>query len=837
MDVDTAVVFGRFTLLPARRQLLVDGQPAAIGSRAFDLLQALIERRDRSVAKDELLDVVWPDVIVEEANLHVQISALRKVLGPAAIATLPGRGYRFVAPLDLPASVPPTVAPAPESTLPAPGTALIGRDDALRALIEQVCVHQLVTITGPGGIGKTRLAVALAGALATHFADGVAWVELAAIRDASLVISTVAQALRLGFPDGADGQRLARALQGRAMLVVLDNAEHVLDAVGELVQVLRKAALQVHVLLTSQEALHVQGEQVFALEPLSLPAPQEAPDDSFGAIRLFVERAHAADRRFVLDANNAPSVADICRRLDGLPLAIELAAARVPLLGVHGLRERLERQLDLLTRGARDAIPRHQTLRSALAWSHSLLEPIEMRVLRRLGVFVGGFTLELAQAVAADTTADEWAVLDALGGLIDKSLVTVDVGEPVRYRLLETMRIFALERLDEAGERAQVEQLHARAVAALFERVDEERFGDVGRATASDVTRQLQPEVDNAGVALDWAIRNEDAPLTATLAGSAAAVFHAAGRVQEILPVLRSCLPRLADAPANAQVNVLWRLGALGLFGAIPHEQLQHLKLEAVAAARRLGLRRRLQVSLSALGFTLARRGDTEAARKVIMELQSLERTDDPVYVRALALSVPMMLAQHLDDVDAVIDSLGRQRALLLGAPDELVPLLTCEANLAMHLNAIGSYEEASRLALAWLARPNLPRTFVQVPCAAAYALSCLGRVAEARDVIALRKREIAATPISAFSGEALAMMCLADARLDDAVRIDAALEQRTANNGGTSHPLTRAFRERLAAAVDVAGVTTLDVERWRREGTLLSDAAAVDLALRSGPH
>jgi len=829
---DPVVAFGRFELVPSRRQLLVNGQPVAIGARAFDLLHALVERRERTVSKNELLDLVWPDVAVEEANLPVQISALRKLLGAAAIATVPGRGYRFVAPTHQDSAVPRSPVAA-RPLLPAHGPPPIGRDDALRVLAELVRSHTLVTLTGPGGIGKTRLALAAAHTLSQAWPDGAAWVELADVLTDAQVAPAVAQALQLDFPGPPGGVQLAGALKGRAMLLVLDNGEHVLQAVIEVVKALRSTATLVHVLLTSQETLRIPGEQVFSVPPLDLPALGEPANETFGAIRLFVERARAADRRFVLDASNASAVAEVCRRLDGLPLAIELAAARVPLLGARGLRDRLAHQFDLLTRGARDAMPRHQTLRGTLAWSYSLLDDAEQTVLRRVGVFVGGFTLELAQAVAGDEAMDGWSVLEALGGLIDKSLVSVDSGEPVRYRLLETMRAFALERLAEVGEIPAIEERHARAVAALFERVDESRFGDAGTAGAAEVTRLLLPEIDNARAALAWSLRTNAGSLTAQLAGSGAAVFHAAGLVHEILPLLRASLPHLSQAPPSAQVNVLLRLGGLGLFGAVPHDELQKLKLDAVTVARRHGLRRRLQISLAALGFTLARRGDVPAASEVVAELEAIERSDDPAYVRVLALSISMMLAQHRDDIQAVVDVLGQQRTLLLGAPDEVVGLRTVESNLILYLNVLGRYAEAARLGLTVLARPELPRSFVLVPCATAYALASLGRIDEARRVVAERRRDIAASPITAFSGEALAMLCLAGQRLDDAVRIDAAIQQRAAANSGPDHPLTRAFRAHLAEAVETSGIPPADVERWRREGTLLNDAAAVNLALR----
>ncbi|HWL75253.1 MAG TPA: AAA family ATPase, partial [Burkholderiaceae bacterium] len=434
------------------------------------------------------------------------------MLGPDVIATVPGRGYRFVAPLDNEsASVTPRKASpsAHNKALPAHPLPLIGRDEELSELARYVSSQTLVTITGAGGMGKTRLALAVASLLADQWRDGVAWVEAASVFDPMQLLAAVAQAARVTLAGAHSADKIAVALQSHSMLLVIDNCEHLLEAARLLVQALRREAPSVHILLTSQAALRIQGEQIFTLQPLALPRANDAPDERFGALQLFAERARAVDRRFVLDASNGPVVADICRQLDGLPLAIELAAARVNLLGVHGLRDRLSNRLQLLTTGSHDVPQRHQTLRAALEWSHSFLGPAEQAVLRRLGVFVGGFTLDLAQQVAADGESgslDSWAVLDALGTLVDRSLVSVDAGEPVRYRLLETMRVFALEQLATAGETAALRARHARVLADLFATIDESRFGDNGKASASEVAQRLQPEIDNARAALDWAV-------------------------------------------------------------------------------------------------------------------------------------------------------------------------------------------------------------------------------------------------------------------------------------------------------------------------------------------
>jgi predicted ATPase/DNA-binding winged helix-turn-helix (wHTH) protein len=474
--------FGRAEVRPSERQLLIDGRPVGLGARAFDLLLALVERRDRIVAKNELLDSVWPGLVVEENNLQVQISSLRKALGPQAIATIPGRGYRFTAALDFEAvSQPDATAPrstsapeatdahaAPLSNLPAELAPLYGRAEdlpALRALIE---LHKLVTVVGAGGIGKTALAQALAHQLRGSFDDGVWLVELTPVADASLVATTVAGVVRVEL--GADAQTLAKALSTSRMLIVLDNCEHLVHAAAELAAALQRAAPNVRLLATSQEPLKVAQEHVYRLGPLALPT--EAGVESArqaGAVALFEARAQAADPRFALTEHNIAAVVDICRHLDGIALAIELAAARVPLLGVDGLRARLDERFSVLKGGARLALKRHQTLRAALDWSHGLLTQDEQTVFRRLAVFAGSFGLDSAQRVAADDRIDEWAVLDHLAALVDKSLVVAEMGEAPRYRLLETSRAFAMEKVQQADETDAVHRSHAEAVLAVFE--------------------------------------------------------------------------------------------------------------------------------------------------------------------------------------------------------------------------------------------------------------------------------------------------------------------------------------------------------------------------------
>ena len=422
-----------------------------MGARAFDLLVALSDRPGALITKDELLAAVWPGLVVEENNLQVQVSTLRKILGPGALATIPGRGYRFNLPVAAAdAFVPARAATssgtsagdasehgiASSSNLPLRSPRLYGRDADLATIVTLLREHAVVTITGSGGIGKTRLAQAIAMHVTaerpTAYPDGVWWIELAALTDGALVPSTIAEVMGARV-EGERPTALALQVQlaAKRALLVLDNCEHLADAVATLIDPDQGRRAALGILVTSQETLRATDEHVYRLGGLAVPdVAALSADANSGALELFDARATAADPRFAITAANRPAVIEICRRLDGIPLAIELAVARVALLGVEGLRARLHERFNLLTGGARMVLRRHQTLRATLEWSHALLTADEQTVFRRLSVFAGGFTLEAAQHVASDDRIDPWTTLDHLGALVDKSLVLAE-GESI----------------------------------------------------------------------------------------------------------------------------------------------------------------------------------------------------------------------------------------------------------------------------------------------------------------------------------------------------------------------------------------------------------------------
>src|SRR6266481_3025954 len=435
-----AISFGPYRLLAAQRLLLEGDQPVRLGSRAFDILAALVERAGEVVGKEQLIARAWPQTFVEEANLKIQVSALRRALGDGQggnryVITVPGRGYNFVAPVrreeTLRAAPPPTVASAVMHNLPFAATRMIGREEAVAALVSRLSRQRLVTIVGPGGIGKTTVALAVAERVTTNYEHGVWQVDLAPLGDSRLVPSAVATVLGLEILTEDPRVALVAALRDNRMLLLLDNCEHVIEAVASLAVALLGGARGVSILATSREPLGVAGEYEYRLAPLGSPQPSSrltaAEAAAFPAVQLFVERVTAIVEDFALTDANAPLVVEICRRLDGLPLAIEFAAPRVEVMGVEGLAARLDDSLALLGARHRAVVPRHRTMRAVVDWSYGLLSEDEQRFFRALGIFAGGFTVEAAAAVAMDAATTGIDAIDRLADLVAKSLVVADV--------------------------------------------------------------------------------------------------------------------------------------------------------------------------------------------------------------------------------------------------------------------------------------------------------------------------------------------------------------------------------------------------------------------------
>jgi predicted ATPase/DNA-binding winged helix-turn-helix (wHTH) protein len=688
--------FQDFELNPDQRRLMVRGQAAHIGARAYDLLMALVERSDRVVSKDELLDVVWPKLVVEENNLQVHIHALRKMLGPTAITTVPGRGYRFTAERTQAAGAPrierrrATTPPAEElsttrkldaqpGNLPDYLPELYGREDAVRAVCGLLETERLVTISGAGGIGKTRLAQTVSNELRQHYPHGVWMIELAWVNDASLLESLVAQALGIMLPGHkAALDELADALRSQSVLLVLDNCEHVIDAVGTLAFQLLRTAPSLRMLVTSQELLRVAGEQVYKLAPLAIPVERDLQRAAeFGAVRLFVERARSLDRRFELNERNVDAVIDICAQLDGIPLAIELAAARIPLLGVYGVLDRLGERFRMLTGGARVSLRRHQTLRAALDWSHHLLKPDEQKVFRRLGVFSGGFVVDGAQLVASDDGINEWAVLDHLSTLVDKSLVLVDDGERPRYRLLESARAYALERLAEAGETDTLLRRHAHATGTLCERAVRSRDID-----------WLWAEMNNVRAAYAWARGDEgDDTLAVSLTTSSSMVLAVAGLVSEGMQRLLEVEPLVTTATPPALAAQYWQwLGRGGIDGRLPTSRCIEALQRAEAMFRSLHNVRHLHACLRMRAEALVASEDLAGARAALHEAQGLESNGCTATDRLRRLRVQGLLCVAEARHEEALAMYGMAYDMAVSAQAERYVLILLADMAAVHL-------------------------------------------------------------------------------------------------------------------------------------------------------
>ena len=456
-----------------RQRLILDGdRPLRMGGRALDILQVLVQRAGNVVSKDELIALVWPTSVVEEINLRVHIAALRRALGDGQdgqryIVNIPLRGYSFIAAVQrVPASTLASIETVqkPQHNLPARLSPVIGRDSLVGSLVRQLPVRRLMTLTGPGGIGKTTVALRVAELLLQHYQDGVWLVDLAVIDDPAQVVDHLTRALELGV-----GTTLETWAQRHALLV-LDNCEHLLERCRTLVEDLLMAAPRLSILVTSREPLQAQGETVQRLPPLAVPPASAlhsvAEAMGYSAVQLFVNRARARQQGFVLREQDLKVVREICRRLDGLPLAIELAAAQIDALALVGLQAQLGNCFQLLTQGRRTAVPRHQTLKAALDWSYEQLSPLEQTVLQRLSVFKMAFTLDAAIGVISCAALLPARLIEGVESLALKSLLSLEQGGGLaRYRFLNTTRTYALEKLEGSGELRTVEMRYARYIS------------------------------------------------------------------------------------------------------------------------------------------------------------------------------------------------------------------------------------------------------------------------------------------------------------------------------------------------------------------------------------
>ncbi len=731
---------------PLRVRMAVHAGAAERGGGTY--LGPTLNRTARLQALAAGGQVLCSQAAAELARDHLPAGATLLDLGEHRLADLsrPERVYQVVHP-DLPASFPPLRSPETHRhNLPLTLSSFVGRNRELDQLDRLLAGSRLLTLTGVGGTGKTRTALQLAARNLERFPDGAWLVDLSRVRDATLMAAEVAKAL--GMLSGAPSQEstaleewLGECLVARRLLLVIDNCEHLVEATSRLAHLLLSRAPDITILATSREMLGLPGEVVFPLPPLSLPgADVTRPEDlaASDAVSLFCERAQAAQPGFGLSDANAAAVAQICRRLDGIPLALELAAARLRVLGAQQVAQRLDQRFQLLTDAGRSAVGRHQTLRAAIDWSYDLLPPSEQVALRRLSVFPGSFDLEAAEAVVGDMPAEPglgFPVLDLISRLVEKSLVMADAGDVVRYRLLETLRDYGVGRLAEAGETEETQRRHRDFFLALAD--------DWWKQTGGPSFRWTEPwrrggeiEQDNFRAALEWSIgRGEHTPAIRMLAALWLYWWYA-GHVD-----VRNWLERAvagADMEDPLRLHVLLAL-ALKVEEDGDGPRAVALARQALDIAEGLGNSDGVALSRVVLGVRLLGTGQRDEAQQVL-ERALVDRSGEgaPPGVGfahhdlgwiAMAEGDPLRAKRHFEQaLEGVRD-----------APDGTSLMVHCQAALAPVAALTGEPERAQALAAEAVGHArllHLRRVLVMALVRAAETAVMTGDHEEARNLV-----------------------------------------------------------------------------------------------------
>ena len=647
MRAEEVLSFGPFRLSSAGRILYRDDKPVPLGSRALDILIALVERAGETVSRRDLMNQVWPDLLVEDANLRVHVTNLRKALldgrdGARYVTNVPGRGYCFVAPVKRILAPQSQANPGlrhssvPPCNLPPRLERMVGRDETVLELSRLLLEHRFVSVVGAGGLGKTTVATAVCHSLLHRFDGAVHFVDLSAISDGSLVGNAVESVLGLSTGSQDCLESLVSVLAGKQTMLVLDNCEHVIDRVAPLAEKIFASVSDVFILATSRETLRVEDEHVYLLHPLDAPpAGLDLTADrvvGWPAAQLFMERAAAGGYRLQLSDDEAPAVASICRQLDGLALAIELVASRVGAYGIQGTADLLENRFKLLWEGRRSALPRHQTMRALLDWSYHLLSEHERRVLCRLSVFAGLFPPDAAQGVVADEAVSEQDAAEALAGLIDKSLIEVSaVGSKIYYRLLNTTRSYAMLKIEATGERDIVAGRHA-----LY-------YRDMLRSRSiCDVDRQepasYRLHMGNIRAALEWCFSHGgDNKIGGELAVGAAPLFLRMSLLSECRHWCEHALAALEDSDRGGVPELVLRryLTVSIMFTRGEPEDIRHALQRGLDLAETVGTSEDRLYFNAGLHLFLIRgaefSGAAEAAERSAVLAADLDRVDAKV--------------------------------------------------------------------------------------------------------------------------------------------------------------------------------------------------------------
>ncbi|MCC8953265.1 winged helix-turn-helix domain-containing protein [Bradyrhizobium sp. Pear77] len=652
-----AISFGQFRLFPNARRLEKDGTPISIGGRALDILTYLAERPGVVVDKRELLKQVWADVNVDEGSLRFHITTLRKAIGDGAdgtryVVNVPGRGYCFTPSLShvksshaLPVDVVKPVHP-----LPAPPAKMVGRTDAIEKISADLSLHRFVSIVGPGGIGKTSVAIAVAHGQLQAFKGQVFFIDFGALRDASLVPSAIASTLGLKVSSEDPLPGLLAFLQGRRILLIFDSCEHVVDTLTPLAERMIGELPDLHVLATTRESFRAENERIYRLFPLVCPPPQDsirvADLLAYPAAQLFVERVAATLGEFRLAEEEAPLVAEICQRLEGIALAIELAAGRVQTYGIMGTASLLNSRFSLLWRGRRTAIPRHQTLSAALGWSYDLLSPAESATLRGLSVFVGPFTLAAARAVVPTDELNESEVVEAIASLLSKSLLATLSERPSKFRLLDTTRAFVVEKLAESGGADRAARAHAEYFRNLLNEISAKSTGqqsDGGFLAHAD-------QVPNVRAALNWSFSDRgDRATGIDLAATAAQFFLELSLLTECYDWTQKAIQALQGASKGGrqEMELQAALGTSAMFTQGNTEAVRTAFTRSLHLAEQLGDRNWQFWLLRVLHIYYTRIGDFQGTQRASQQGEAVAKVlADP----SSTLNVEWMLggAHHL---------------------------------------------------------------------------------------------------------------------------------------------------------------------------------------------
>ena len=829
--------FASFVLDVGQGLLRRDGAEIALRPKPLALLAYLVANAGRVVGKDELLDALWPRVVVTEDSLTRCISEVRTALGegaPSAIRTLSRRGYLFTLPVAN-LNVEPAAGRRERDLTTASQREPVGRADDLARLRGLLDARRTITLVGPGGVGKSCLARWLLQERESLFAHGAGWVDLSAIADADLLPSAIGTALGLPTAAGAPLAALLAALQPLSLLIVLDNVERLAAAVAPVVQAIHDAAAHVSVLVTSQVPLQIDAEIAYRLEPLDVPDADAARAAAMqsGALQLFIHRATAADARFALDDHGIDRAAGICRRLGGLPLSIELVASRAPTLGLSALEAMLDERLLVLSNRRRDAPVRQQSLQAALEWSYGLLDEECRRVLRHLSVFSGSFELAAAEAVAdsGPPTADH--MVDCVDVLVDHSLLASERGPVVRYRLLETTRAFATARLAEAGERDAAEARHA----AYFRRRLEDAYETFfrGPRSAWQWRNNALADLDDGRAALSWAATHGDGVTALSLATSLAFVVSSEQPLQRrrfleaAAPFVDEAMPPLLRARHAIET-------AYDLAASRPALALQHA-LPAVDALRSAGDMTGLYRALGIVIYCDPIVANP-AQHAAFAELRAIEQHDWPPVLLASGAHAAACWYSARGEFESAIERRRAAYALYTQA-DHPWQALVAQANMLDSLLAAGRLDAAIACGEALEAQLQRTRRLAALPAARlnlAGALLARDDTASARPIAREGWAQARQLGWQAYWADYLSLLAALDGCFDSAGRVLGYADARYADEGTAREINEQRAADRVAALLD-AELGAPAAQRLRSEGRSVSDAEVERMAFGESVH